>query len=214
VDGERAQLEPESEWRKDPTGRHQYRMWNGDWTDKVSDFGVRSDDPYSPSAAEKAATLDTILGPPPARTPRVHRRSPTSTAVKRMGGFAVVIGGLVAAIATFVPVFNDLEAFSVSYINLPDFGDDGTWVLVLALLVACAGLPIFRETSSRIPAIFALLLSTPLLVIVLRDWRDMNDVLNKFHAPGLGVASGLTICLIGAVLAVLGSVAALVGQRR
>ncbi|MBV9953135.1 MAG: DUF2510 domain-containing protein [Acidimicrobiia bacterium] len=33
-------------WHPDPTGRHQYRWWDGNaWTANVSDNGVASEDP-------------------------------------------------------------------------------------------------------------------------------------------------------------------------
>lgn len=46
-------------WQPDPTGRHEYRYWNGiTWSDNVSDVGVVGTDPYTdtaPSAPEPAA---------------------------------------------------------------------------------------------------------------------------------------------------------------
>ena len=38
----------QAKWHPDPTGRHQYRYWDGsDWTDNVSDSGVTSTDPLA-----------------------------------------------------------------------------------------------------------------------------------------------------------------------
>ena len=37
-----------SSWEPDPTGRHQYRWWDGErWTDQVADDGVQAVDPVS-----------------------------------------------------------------------------------------------------------------------------------------------------------------------
>lgn len=37
----------EQEWRQDPTGRHQHRLWrDGEWTEHVSDNGQTGTDPY------------------------------------------------------------------------------------------------------------------------------------------------------------------------
>ena len=41
-----------SSWEPDPTGRHQYRWWDGEeWTDQVADDGVQTVDPVSSSEA-------------------------------------------------------------------------------------------------------------------------------------------------------------------
>ena len=50
-----------SSWEPDPTGRHQYRWWDGEqWTDQVADDGVQTVDPVS--SAEANSPLD---APPP-----------------------------------------------------------------------------------------------------------------------------------------------------
>ena len=41
-----------SSWEPDPTGRHQYRWWDGErWTDQVADDGVQAVDPVSSTEA-------------------------------------------------------------------------------------------------------------------------------------------------------------------
>lgn len=41
-----------SSWEPDPTGRHQYRWWDGEqWTDQVADDGVQTVDPVSANEA-------------------------------------------------------------------------------------------------------------------------------------------------------------------
>jgi len=41
-------------WHKDPTGRHQYREWDGSrWTEHVSDRGRASVDPIPEGMAER-----------------------------------------------------------------------------------------------------------------------------------------------------------------
>jgi hypothetical protein len=222
VDRESIELEPEPDWRKDPTGRHQYRMWQDGWTERVSDFGVRAVDPYTGSSTAPnapdgdgtaPATLETILGPTPARDHRSHRRSSTSTPVKTIGGLAVLAGALLAGIGTLVPVFDDIRSYTVNYIDLPGYDDRGIWVAIVAGVVVLAGLALLRRTRSRVPAVMALIVSTGLLVLVVRDWREVDDALTKFGGPGLGLVSGLTVCLIGASIAVLGAVVAVVGRR-
>ena len=214
MDPDAVELHPEPDWRKDPTGRHQYRMWDDGWTGRVSDFGVRSEDPYTGSPT--AATLDTILGADSSRTShRAPRRGAESpSAVKTLGATAVVLGGMIAAVGTLVPVFDNYPDFDVSYFDLPGYDDRGLWVVLWAAVVFLAGLGIFWRRTSRIPAIVAVVISTTLFVLVLRDWRDVDDALTKVGGQGLGIVSGLTICLIGAGLALLGAVIATVARPR
>jgi len=50
---------PTPGWNPDPTGRHEYRYWDGTrWTDDVSDNGVTSVDPVDGGAADATAPLD------------------------------------------------------------------------------------------------------------------------------------------------------------
>ena len=45
------------EWHPDPTGRHEYRWWDGQqWTDQVADYGVVGVDPVMATAPVAAAT--------------------------------------------------------------------------------------------------------------------------------------------------------------
>ncbi len=53
-----------SSWEPDPTGRHQYRWWDGEqWTDQVADDGIQSVDPVS------TAEVGLPLGTPPSAPP-------------------------------------------------------------------------------------------------------------------------------------------------
>ena len=41
-----------AEWRPDPSGRHEFRYWNGSgWSDNVADHGAQSVDPMTPATA-------------------------------------------------------------------------------------------------------------------------------------------------------------------
>ena len=46
----------DASWKPDPTGRHQYRYFNGHiYTDDVSDQGVQSKDPFDPTVSASAS---------------------------------------------------------------------------------------------------------------------------------------------------------------
>jgi uncharacterized RDD family membrane protein YckC len=58
------------EWHPDPTGRHQYRWWDGQqWTDQVADHGVMGVDPVlsaAPVGAASAGAASAAASTPPA----------------------------------------------------------------------------------------------------------------------------------------------------
>ena len=60
-------------WAADPTGRHQYRYWDGnDWTDQVSDNGVvATDPPVADVPPVPAAPTQPVADVPPTPTPDV-----------------------------------------------------------------------------------------------------------------------------------------------
>jgi hypothetical protein len=69
-------------WHPDPSGRHQYRWWDGEhWTTTVSDDGVTYDEsphPIEPPPAPAAAPAATSL-PPPDVTTRVGPAAPSTS---------------------------------------------------------------------------------------------------------------------------------------
>lgn len=61
-----------SSWEPDPTGRHQYRWWDGEqWTDQVADDGVQSVDPITSSEANLPRDAPPSPPPPPGSVPGV-----------------------------------------------------------------------------------------------------------------------------------------------
>jgi hypothetical protein len=224
MDPEAADAARTADWRVDPTGRHQYRLWDGEWTNRVSDFGVRSEDPYTGSVAPPLGFNPARLMPPTpttsAYTPRsldgTRHRGPTSSRAKTIGGVALLVGSLLAAVGTQLPALDHYNADDISYMDLPGrFGANGLWVALIAIVLALiALLGVLRQQSSRTPTFVALLVGISLLVVAFRDWRTVDNVLTDARLPGLGLWSGLTLCVIGAVVAVAGAVTALVAQRR
>jgi hypothetical protein len=64
----------EAGWNPDPTGRHEYRYWDGErWTDQIADGGVAGSDPLpggDPTVVGEAAPHDpTLTGAPVAGAP-------------------------------------------------------------------------------------------------------------------------------------------------
>jgi hypothetical protein len=121
-------------WLVDPTRRHQYRWFDGgQWTDQVSDHGVRTVDPY---------------GSEPSTAPtRANAKEHTSTAAVATGGsntFGVVaaIGGAVALMGVavnMVTVDAGLFENSLTYFDR-SHGKVVAAVAGFGIIVALAGL--------------------------------------------------------------------------
>ena len=61
-----------SSWEPDPTGRHQYRWFDGEqWTDQVADDGVQSVDPVTATEAGIPRDAPPLPPPPPGSVPGV-----------------------------------------------------------------------------------------------------------------------------------------------
>lgn len=72
-------------WHPDPTGRHQYRWWDGTaWSDGVADGGQVGTDPLSPSTPGAAASGGAAT--PPARSPHADALLEHTTLRFRGGG--------------------------------------------------------------------------------------------------------------------------------
>src|SRR5439155_6324786 len=84
-------------WQSDPTGRHEYRYWDGRvWTDDVSDAGVAGTDPMplEASTATESPT-STAFTPPPRRgsSKRVPVIAGVAAVVVLLVGFLALRGG-------------------------------------------------------------------------------------------------------------------------
>jgi len=84
----------EASWQPDPTGRHQYRWWDGaGWTDAVADKGVQSRDPMDRAAASlpRVHTGPTVTV---STTPTIGAPSATPTSGLTLGEPIKMGGGL------------------------------------------------------------------------------------------------------------------------
>ncbi|MCQ3811291.1 MAG: RDD family protein [Acidimicrobiia bacterium] len=68
-----------SSWEPDPTGRHQYRWWDGEqWTDQVADDGVQAVDPVSTAEAGLPLEAPPPVPPPPSPSPEFSNDNPST----------------------------------------------------------------------------------------------------------------------------------------
>ena len=106
-------MPPRMEWLPDPTGRHDYRLWDGEiWDERVADSGETSKDPLS----EQPPPPDALLG---ADIPSRQRR---------------LAGSLITALFWFTPYM-----FMVQASSLEERGDSP----VLVTVFLSAGLAAF-----------------------------------------------------------------------
>lgn len=93
-------------WQPDPTGRHDYRYWDGTrWTDDVSDAGATSVDPVggAPQPTAVQPTVPPGYGEPPPAYVDGYPGGPSHMSASSGGsgpstGLLVVLGILVAAL--------------------------------------------------------------------------------------------------------------------
>jgi hypothetical protein len=116
-------------WNPDPTGRHQFRYWDGaKWTDQVADQGTTSIDP---------PTMPPGPVPPPGGAK--ERGHPTFSWLAVASGVGLAIGSLLKAVSASVGAFSA----SKSYID----GDGpltliaGVAIVGLGIALAVGGLP-------------------------------------------------------------------------
>lgn len=84
------------DWQPDPTGRHQYRYWDGStWTDHVADDGVATSDPFE--AASLADDVQPDAQPGPAEADVARRGGASSLAEQDRPGIWPADAGPVEA---------------------------------------------------------------------------------------------------------------------
>ena len=93
----------EASWEPDPTGRHQYRWWDGvGWADTVADRGVTSKDPYDATSGRTERPLTTVtvsttpaIGQPrpelPATQPYIPDRFPIPSGLAKLIAVGLVV---------------------------------------------------------------------------------------------------------------------------
>ena len=87
-----------ADWLADPSGRHEYRYWDGTkWTDSVSDGGTTGTDPFAPAASATAPAPPAAA--PPGAPPAPRARGPRSKAplVAAAAVVVLVLAGIFVA---------------------------------------------------------------------------------------------------------------------
>jgi hypothetical protein len=191
-------------WRLDPTKRHQYRWWDGDeWTDKVSDRGVRAIDPYRPRVehhghAAQATTLPSVAGGP------------------NYGGAAALVGAAVACVGVFVPMVTVSLAGIGRTFTYFDTDRGRIAAAVAAFGFVLALLVLLHAQASILGRVVEAVAGAVVVGLAVYDRIDLDRVLDGLQAGDrtparlvdVTVAGGLYVCIAGGSLMVLGALLA------
>lgn len=191
----------ESGWLADPTGRFEYRYWDGSsWTDHVSRAGQPSSDPLSPPPPPGNATVSLPSGflPPAGPAPQPSPRSWTVHVA-----VLVLVGAATLALGSFLPWVKA----SAGPLTVTTNSIDGDGVLTLIL----AGLVVLLFALVKPRRLAAILTTTLGAFAALIALYDTGNIANKAHDLASS-SSGVTASVgAGLLLAAAAAVAVLVG---
>ncbi len=195
------------QWRADPSGRHQYRWWDGTgWTDRVSDRGQRGVDPNIDSTAERTAPKTKPAGT--RRRRRVRFWLNPGGVVAVLGGAAGIVGTLVTmTTSTLGPVTETATYFDT---------DRGKFVFGISIaIVAISVIGLLKPSPNGFLVLLVLLGGIAVTTLAVFDRIDMqNRVDDLAKTGGVGAAlqvtfdAGLYVCIAGGVAAALGAILA------
>jgi Protein of unknown function (DUF2510) len=183
-------------WLPDPTGRFQYRYWDGaNWSASVSRQGSTESDPITSPQPPSMQTSPALASPPRPSAPV----APWSTAVKIVvfvGAGALVLGSLLpwvkASAGAFTVTKNGIEG-------------DGVLTLILAGLAAL----LFGVIKPRnVAAMVTLILGVLAGAIAAYDIADISQKAHDLSTTSVDVSATVGV---GLILAALACVAIVVG---
>jgi hypothetical protein len=211
-------------WYTDPTGRHQYRYWNGtEWTDQVADNQVTGTDPpvmptsgAAPAAGPAPGAPMTPVGSPtPVPVPRVRppKRpgNPLWAWVGAVGGVALIVGSFLNAASASL----GNGSFGVD-VDKNYFDGDGPIELVIGIAIAALAVLVATGVLPRWGGwvIFGLGVVGALVAVI--DIFDVKDDIDTIESLG-GTASigpALWVCLAGGIIAIVAGLLTFVTARR
>ena len=134
----------EASWQPDPTGRHQYRWWDGaTWSDVVADDGIESGDPFTPPSAKTVISVSTTPTPRVVAAPRPAAGDEDPWTVEIERPRAVDGTDQAARIAATNSVVARYEAMPPPRLMTP-----GRWAAVALVLAAVLGAAAYLVVSA------------------------------------------------------------------
>jgi Protein of unknown function (DUF2510) len=188
-------------WQPDPTGRFQYRYWDGTaWSQHVSTNGAQQSDPLGAAPTPPASPGAWSQPTTPTSPISAGARQP-STPVKVLvlaGASALVLGSLLPWVRATAGPFSATRN-----------GIDGDGVLTLILAVAAAG-TFWLVTQRTVALVLALVFGALAGAIAIYDIVDISHKARDLASSNSGVSAhvgaGLIIVAIAALAVVVGAV--------
>jgi len=124
-----------SSWQPDPTGRHQYRYWDGvQWTDQISDEGITGVDPM-------VVWTSPDQPPPPAYA---AYPSPQLKSKVAAGVLGILLGGF--GVHRFYLGFVGIGIAQIA-VTIVTFGIGAIWGFIEGILILTGGID--RDAQGR-----------------------------------------------------------------
>jgi hypothetical protein len=191
-------------WYADPTGRHQYRYWNGtEWTDQVADDQVTSTDPATMPSG------DPVPGAPPAPVaPGPVPAGATKRTARPVFGWIAVVGGVALAVGAFLDSVSASAGEGVFGVTIDQsyMDGDGAIELVLGIGIVVLGLVLALGVLPRWGGWIVVGAGALGAIIAVADIIDVQDKLDQLRAVGGdgSIGPALWVCLVGGVIATVG----------
>ncbi len=201
-------------WYADPTGRHQYRYWNGtEWTDQVADDQVTATDaPTMPASGTAPASNPGVAAPSaPAAQPGAPAPAPGVLPKRRgnpVGAWIAVVGALALGVGAFLDaVTANLGSSSLSVEVSKSYIDgDGPLELGIAIVIGIVAVLVAVGVLPRWGGWLICGLGALGALVAVADILDVKDTIDQVESFG-GTASigpALWACLAGGLLAMIG----------
>jgi hypothetical protein len=200
------------QWRADPSGRHQYRWWDGaGWTERVSDRGQRGVDPLTDTAPAGVVTKEKREKAKRAgvgRRRRVRFWLNPGGVVAVLGGAAGIVGTLITmTTSTLGPVSETATYFDT---------DRGKFVFGISIaIVVVSVIGLLKPSPNGFLVLLVVLGGIAVTTLAVYDRIDMQNQVDELtRAGGVGAVlqvtfdAGLYVCIAGGVAAALGAVLA------
>jgi hypothetical protein len=191
----------DASWQPDPTGRHQYRYWDGSrWTEHVADAGVTAID------ADLTPAAPTVAPPPTAPTATTPPQSATTSNGWSRGTIVLCVGAVALGVGSIAPWAKASAGIFSRSVNGTE--GDGVITIVLAVVILLIALATSTATARRGLLALALLCALGAGFVGIYDTVNVNDAAKRAEDASSFVNAtvgwGLYVVIAGAALAAFG----------
>jgi hypothetical protein len=198
-------------WMPDPSGRHQFRWWNGAWTDAVADGSVTGTDPLGPpTVAPSAPPLPGWAPGPAVAAHGTAAQARTPRRVPVVGALVAGAGAVTAVVGALLPWATVTGITDIAISGTED-GRDGVVTLALAVIVGIV-VVVMAAARSRVAAVAVAVAGVLMGLVAAYDISNVKDVPAAYgDLVQVNVGSGLWLTLAAGLAIVVGG---LIGVAR